>query len=126
MECDAQEPKKKLLSDHYYALLEANKIAFDESMESDDSINEGAQKGRSNEKELIKIINFILAQSGLVDKEEQFFTNLRLVLQEGKLPKRTLKDAKKAIDGIVFDGAINPTKIYMLLTDRIDPVFLAI
>jgi len=125
MECDSQEAKKSLRSDHYYALLEANKRAFNESMDSDDSINEWAQKWRSNEKDLIKIINVVLAQSWLVDKEEQFFTNLRLVLQEGKLPKRTLKDAKKAIDGIVFDGAINPTKIYAILTDRIDPVFLA-
>lgn len=125
MECNGGEPKKSLHSDHYYSLLEANKRAFNESMDTDDSINEWAQKGRSNEKDLIKIVNVVLAQSWLVDKEEQFFTNLRLVLQEGKLPKKTLKDAKKAIDGIVFDGAINPTKIYMLLTDRIDPVFLA-
>lgn len=125
MECDESESKKPLNSEVYYQLLEANKVAFDESMESDDSINQWAQKGRSNEKDLIKIINAILSQTGLVDKEEQFFTNLRQVLQEGKLPKKTLKDAKKAIDGIIFEWAINPTKIYNILVERIDPVFLA-
>jgi superfamily II DNA/RNA helicase len=40
MECSASEPKKALNSEVYYRLLEANKVAFDESMESDDSINQ--------------------------------------------------------------------------------------
>lgn len=125
MECESNEPRKSLHSELYYNLLQANKVAFDESMETDDSINQWVQKGRSNEKDLIKIINAVLSQMWLIDKEEQFFTNLRKALQEGKLPKKTLKDTKKAIDGIIFEWAINPTKIYNILVERIDPVFLA-
>lgn len=124
MECESSRPKEKIHVDTYYTLLTQNKNAYDASLHEDEENDSAVQWGRSNEKDLIKTMNFLLSQQWSIDQEELLFKNMLIALQSNKIPKKVMKDLKKTLDATIFSGVLNPTKAYNVIRERVDPVFL--
>jgi hypothetical protein len=60
LECDKSEKKYNIDKTEFYELIEKNKTQFDYKIEIEKNEEQKLQKGKSNEKDLIRIIKYIL------------------------------------------------------------------
>lgn len=87
----------------YYTKLKLNKKKFDESEQEDLNLEiiSFNKRGSSNAKDIIKILKECLKlESRLTDVEVDNLKKIKLLLENGELPTRILKDGKKLIKQI--------------------------
>ncbi|MBI2463587.1 helicase [Candidatus Peregrinibacteria bacterium] len=99
--------KREKVEKDFYAMLEKNKEAFilSTTEEMEEKI---APKGRDAARQILKILksNNIKHFQGFTDEDEEFLKATMKLLEEGSLPKGTLKNLLK-----VLSTEINPMKI---------------
>lgn len=96
--------KKESLKPEFYEKLSKNKVAFDEIFEKEEENVEA--RGISNEINLLKRIKAIYKAEELTEEDETYLLELKILLEDGAVPKATIKKILKEIS-----KEINPIKI---------------
>jgi superfamily II DNA or RNA helicase len=99
-----EKTKKEFLKPEFYEKLSKNKIAFDEIFEKEEENVEA--RGISNEINLLKRIKAIYKAEELTEEDETYLLELKILLEDGAVPKATIKKILKEIS-----KEINPIKI---------------
>lgn len=124
LECKKDEKKQNIQLDSYYQLLTKNKNSFSQSLKEEDVSEHTINRWRSNESELIKILELIKWNWWLIDSEEIFFNQLLRSLRNWNFTKSRIKLIKnELIKHLPYN---NPTKIYYKLLDLVPPEFLKV
>lgn len=101
------DTKKENITEKFYELLEKNKKAFDEVFDKEEE--DGVEhRGRSNESKLLKVIKAVSKAEELTEDDEDYLREVRILLEDGSVPKATIKKILKEIE-----KDINPLKILM-------------
>jgi len=117
IESSADTMKQKLPAD-YYPLLEKNKQAFLFATTEELEITV-RRTGRDNAAIIMRILKATMKNSRqLTDEQEEYVKRVLTRLEEGGLPKQTLKSAKKALDSLKND-LVNPLKVVGVLQTHI-------
>ena len=96
MESESEE-KRQRLPDSYFALLERNKEAFTEATSAEMNAK-ATSRGRDNRAQMLKLLRAIFANTQrLTDEQEEYVRRVISKLEEGGLPKETVKNAYKAL-----------------------------
>ena len=108
------------IGDDFYALLEKNKRHFDsvvEVFESTPPEKKGSR--RDAESQLINLIKATLKSSKtLTEDEEEYLREVKKALEEGEIPKQTIKRLRKAIT------SKDSHSIYKAIRNNITPTML--
>ena len=101
----ASERKLKLIPE-FYTLLEQNKKEFDEFFMIESTTQTGGSRG--HEGKLKKILKALLKKpEGLADEDEDYLNKVLGLIQEGSIPKESLKKINNAIK----KEDVNPSRI---------------
>lgn len=96
-ECNKELPKKSIPKD-FFDLLKRNKAYLDGLAVAED-ITTVANYGRSNEAKIQRIVKFLLRDTAqYTEEDEEFLRALSEALESGSVPKKTVQEAKKALD----------------------------
>lgn len=119
------EDKKFKIGKNYYELLEKNKILFKDST-TQELINQRYKvKGKNPASDVLKLIKFTLKNSQkLTEDQEEYLQKLKEKLEEGAIPKQTLKTTTKVINKQNENTLLNPLKVIALLQTNISDRFL--
>lgn len=94
LECDIKDKKEKINNDGFYELLWKNKDIFNYEIEVEKKEEQTSQKWRSNEKDLIKIINYILKSKWFLEHEKKYIKTVLESLQKWIVWRNTIRQAK--------------------------------
>lgn len=96
-ECGKDQVKKSTPA-NFFDLLKSNKAYLDGLAAAED-LTPVANSGRSNEAKLQKDVMFLLRDtSQYTEEDEEFLRELSEALEMGSVPKKTVQEAKKALD----------------------------
>lgn len=96
-ECGKDQVKKSTPA-NFFDLLKRNKAYLDGLAVAED-LTPVANSGRSNEAKLQKDVMFLLRDtSHYTEEDEEFLRELSEALEMGSVPKKTVQEAKKALD----------------------------
>lgn len=96
-ECGKDQIKKSTPA-NFFDLLKRNKAYLDGLAVAED-LTPVANSGRSNEAKLQKDVMFLLRDtSQYTEEDEEFLRELSEALEMGSVPKKTVQEAKKALD----------------------------
>lgn len=112
-----KDAKRQKIGKEYHDLLGRNKEAFRFTTSEELEIMETKGKsGRDNAARLLKILKArdIRDFKGYTEEDEEYLKNVIRELQEGGLPKQTLKQVMKMIDR-EMKGGVHPLKILAVL-----------
>lgn len=122
LESSPLEPREKL-QHVFYDLLAKNKEAFVYAT-TEEYINTKSRRGRDSASHIAKVIKIIIRNSQKFTEDQEVY--LRKVLQkieEGGIPKQTLKQTKKALDNLESEIK-NPFKVLAILQKNVSDKFL--
>lgn len=119
-----QESKKEKLGTKFYELLDQNKDAFKFSTNEELEIMETTMKGRDNAMSLLKILRTrdIRQFKGYTEGDEAYLESVIRELQDGGIPKQTLKDTMKLFKK-EMEGGVHPLKMIAVLRTSIPEEF---
>jgi len=122
LECDA-ETKKQKIPDHFYSLLNKNKLAFIEAT-TEDMAESPRRSGRDSTSQMLKILKATLQNTQpLTDDQEEYLEKVIIQLDEGGIPKQTVKETMAALNALKQE-LVNPLKVLAILQTHISPRFL--
>ena len=123
LESEVNEKREKLPIESYYELLDKNKKAFlDATIEEIIKIRQ--RRGSDNTTKLLKILRATQRNSqSLTEHQEEYLKKIINKLQEGAIPKNTVKVTLKALRKLGKEIQ-NPLKVVGILERHISPVFL--
>lgn len=117
------EDERQKLPETFFDLLDRNKEAFifatmEEMFESN------KRRGRDSSSQILKILKAVLKNTQqFTEDQEQYLKKVITQLEEGGLPKQTLKETLKALNTLRQD-LINPFKVLSVLQSNIPEKFL--
>ncbi len=122
-ECLADEKRAKLPIEDYYELLDRNKTAFFNAT-VEEIISHHRRGGADSETKLLKILKAIQRNSSqLTEEQEEYLKKLISRLEEGALPKQTVKKALKELNKL-GSKIQNPSKVIGVLQRVISSTLL--
>jgi len=121
LESQSNENRIDLPND-YFRLLSQNKEAFKASV-LEEKTKERKVNPHDNLIKLIRIIKIISHDQKLTDDQETYLDNLLSKLEQGMIPKPTMKNAVKALKELNSDVQ-NPLKVIGILKTKISERFL--
>lgn len=122
-ETSMNEKRAKLPLEDYYELLDKNKSAFFNAT-TEEIIRDYRRGGTDSETELLKILKVTLANSTqLTEDQEEYVKKLMNRIEEGALPKKTVKETLSSLNKLGKDIQ-NPLKVIGVLQKEISPTFL--
>lgn len=123
LESSSDEKRAKLTLADYYELLDKNKSAFSYAT-TEEVIGIHRRGGTNNETKLLKILKATQKNSKqLTEEQEEYLKKIITRLEEGALPKQTVKKALKAL-GNLKEEIRNPLKVIGTLQREISPILL--
>ncbi|PNR90305.1 MULTISPECIES: helicase-related protein [unclassified Petrotoga] len=122
-ESTPNEKRTNILTQHYYELLDKNKSTFyDATIE--EIIVDTRQRGSKNEIELLKILKVTQKNAKqLTEEQEEYLDQIITKIEEGGIPKQTVKKTLTALNKISKEIQ-NPLKVIGVLQSEISPTFL--
>lgn len=122
-ESTADEKRTNILTQHYYELLDKNKSTFyDATIE--EIIVDTRQRGSKNEIELLKILKVTQKNAKqLTEDQEEYLDQIITKIEEGGIPKQTVKKTLIALNKISKEIQ-NPLKVIGVLQSEISSTFL--
>ncbi len=125
LESEPNVQKQKLLSlANFYELLAKNKIAFEQAT-PDETEPLTPRKGKDIARDLIKYVKYALGnKQALTEEQEEYLKKLCNQLEEGAIPKRTIKKALDSLSKLEPKEAANPLKLLAILQTTIPMHFL--
>ncbi len=113
LECEAPEKKKKI-PETYFDLLDRNKDAFVLAT-TEDGVEPQTKKGRDSTVKMLRTLKAIFKNTKqLTEEQEEYLKKVISQLEEGGLPKQTIKTALKAVEGLKSD-MLNQMKVPAVL-----------
>ena len=123
LESAEDEKRVKLPLENYYVFLDKNKSAFFNAT-IEEIIETRRRGGRSTFDELLKILKAAQKNSKqLTEDQEEYLKKVINRIEEGALPKQTVKKALNALNKLGKDIQ-NPLKVIGTLQREISPTFL--
>jgi len=123
LESAEDEKRVKLPLENYYVFLDKNKSAFFNAT-IEEIIETRRRGGRSTFDELLKILKATQKNSKqLTEDQEEYLKKVINRIEEGALPKQTVKKALNALNKLGKDIQ-NPLKVIGTLQREISPTFL--
>lgn len=124
LESTAVDPRQKL-PPAFFDLLDQNKEAFIIATTEDLVEPAAPRRGQDNARQLRRILQQLFKQTAqLTDEQEQYAQTVIARLEEGGLPRQTIKTTMSAVQALGAE-AINPLKTVALLQTHIPPRLLA-
>ena len=106
--------RREKIKGDFYKLLDKNKKHFDSIVEGFELEPLERKGGRDSESQLINIIKAVLKNSRtLTEDEEEYLIEVKKALEEGDIPKQTIKKVRKSIKDT------DPHSIYKAIRDGI-------
>ncbi|HPO79302.1 MAG TPA: helicase-related protein [Candidatus Hydrothermia bacterium] len=122
-ESSSDEKRAKLPLEDYYELLDKNKSAFSYAT-PEEVIGIHRRGGANSETKLLKILKATQKNSKqLTEEQEEYLKQIITRLEEGALPKQTVKKALNALDNLKKEIQ-NPLKVIGALQREISPTLL--
>jgi len=116
LDSDPDEPKKKLPG-QFYDLLDKNKEAF--ILATNEEMAEPQRRGKDSAAQILRTVKATLKNTQkLTDDQELYLKKVLTQLEEGGLPRQTVKQAQKALNDLKNE-AINPFKVLAMLQTHI-------
>jgi len=123
LESSSDEKRAKLPLADYYELLDKNKSAFSYAT-TEELIGIHRRGGANSETKLLKILKATQKNSKqLTEEQEEYLKKIIIRLEEGALPKQTVKKALKALDNLEKE-ILNPLKVIGTLQREISSTLL--
>lgn len=117
LESLSDEPKKKL-PEQFYDLLDKNKEAFIFAT-TEEMPQKTSRGGRDSAAQILKILKATMKNTRqLTDDQEAYLKKALTRLEEGNLPKQTVKQTLKALNGLKNE-IVNPFKVLAVLQTHI-------
>ncbi len=121
MESDEDTQKLKLTPD-FYDLLAKNKKAFAETTAEEQL--ESSRRGRDTAREVLNILRASLNNSSrLTDEQEDYLTIVINRINEGAIPRQTIRNLSTALDEL-GDGVMNPLNVIATVQTHLPESFL--
>ncbi|MDI6800383.1 MAG: helicase-related protein [Actinomycetota bacterium] len=121
LETEPEAARVKILSD-YFGLLDQNKKAFLNSTQEDDDLP-SSRGGRDGATKLLKIIKTLISMEGFTEEQEAYLKLVAKRLEEGSLPKQTIKTALQELNGELKQG-LNQFRLLGLIQKNIPGALL--
>ncbi len=123
LESSINEKRTKIPLEDYYELLDKNKTAFYNATIAE-IIVAHRRGGTDSESKLLKILKATQKNSKqLTEEQEEYLRKIITQLEEGSLPKQTVKKTLKAVNNLGKEIQ-NPLKIIGILQREISAAFL--
>jgi superfamily II DNA/RNA helicase len=122
LECNEDEKKEEIDNKWFYELLQKNKDMFDNEIEIEKRQEQTTTRWRSNEKDLIKIIKFLLSNKWFLDHEKKYLKSYLESLWKWNVWKHTIKMTKKFLNENLENS--NTSYIYNNLKELVWEEFL--
>jgi len=111
--------KKYKIPQNYYEMLEKNKEAFIVTT-TEENIKQQYRASKDSSLKILKILKWTLKNSQrLTDEQEQYLRNLMIKLEEGSIPKQTVKETLSALSKLGKEHLANPLKVLATLQTNI-------
>jgi superfamily II DNA or RNA helicase len=108
----------------YYEMLDKNKEAFIYAT-TEELVKQDYKAIKDSSQKLLGILKFTLKNTQrLTDEQEEYLRKVREKLEEGSIPKQTLKETLSSISKLGKDGLLDPVKVYATLRINISSRFL--
>lgn len=108
----------------YYEMLDKNKEVFIYAT-TEELVKQDYRTAKDSSQKLLGILKFILKNTQrLTDEQEEYLKKVREKLEEGSIPKQTLKETLTSISKLGKDGILDPIKICATLQINIPNRFL--
>lgn len=98
LECDKNEEKHKIDKSWFYELIAKNKDQFDHEIEVEQHEEQKSQKWKSNEKDLIKLLNIALKSKWFIEHEKWYLNDFLSALQKWIVTTDTIRKTKKILE----------------------------
>ncbi len=122
-ECKAEEKRESLPLKNYYELLDKNKTAFFNAT-IEELIETKGRRGSDSATNLLKILKATQRNSSqLTEEQEEYLRKVIKRLEEGALPKKTIKSTIQALQELK-EEIQNPLKVIGILQKEISSTFL--
>ena len=113
------EEKKYKIPQNYYEMLEKNKEAFIIAT-TEENIKQQYRASKDSSLKILKILKWTLKNSQrLTDDQEQYLRKLMIKLEEGSIPKQTVKETLSALNKLGREHILNPLKVLATLQTNI-------
>ena len=117
LESDLEESKTNI-DDNFYTLLDKNKLEFINST-IDEPIEPIKKKGKDTSRDLLKVLKITLKNSQkFTDEQEEYIKKLIIRLEEGSIPKQTIKEVLHSLEKINKELP-NPLKVLAVIQTSI-------
>jgi len=118
LESGDDESRQKLPMERFYELLDKNKEAFIFATTSEMTEPQHS-RGRDNTTSILKILKATLKNTKqFTDEQELYLKKVFTKIEEGGLPKQTIKETLKALNELKQD-VMNPFKVLAILQTKI-------
>jgi len=113
------DENKYKISQNYYELLEKNKEAFIVAT-TEENVKQQYRSNKDSSTKILGIIKFTLKNSQrLTDDQENYLQKVKEKLEEGSIPKQTVKETLASLNKLGKDGILNPLKVLATLPTNI-------
>lgn len=110
--------KRQKLPAAYFDLLDKNKEAFIYAT-TEELVEPATRRGQDNARQLLRILKQVFKQTQqMTDEQELYAQTVIARLDEGGLPKQTIKSSMNAVQGLGAE-ALNPLKVLAVLQTTI-------
>jgi superfamily II DNA/RNA helicase len=114
------DEKKQKIGKNYYEMLDKNKEAFTLATTEELANQQYKKKGRDLSTKVLTAVKFTLKNTQkLTDNQEEYLQKLKDKLEEGSIPKQTLKKTMASIGKLGAKELANPLKVLALLQTNI-------
>jgi len=109
---ESSPPEKKFkIPPIYYEMLDKNKEAFIYAT-TEELVKQDYKATKDSSQKLLGILKFTLKNTQrLTDEQEEYLKKVREKLDEGSIPKQTLKETVSSISKLGKDGLLDPIKV---------------
>lgn len=119
----ASDDKKQKLPEKFFDLLDKNKGAFVLAT-TEEMVEPIKRRGQDSAAKLLKILKATVKNTQpFTDEQEQYLKQVIVQLEEGGIPKQTVKETLKALNELKQD-LMNPFKVLATLQSHIPERFL--
>jgi len=109
------EEKKHKIPKSYYEMLDKNKEAFIVAT-TEENVKQHYKATRDSSLKILKILKWTLKNSQrLTDDQEQYLRTVMTKLEEGSIPKPTVKKTLDALNTLGKENILNPLKVLAVL-----------
>lgn len=98
LECKEDEKRYNIDKSGFYELISKNKDQFNYEVEVEKHEEQKSQKGKSNEKDLMKLLSYAIKSKWFIEHEKIYLNNFIQALQKWIVTKDTIRKTKEILE----------------------------